>query len=88
MELSKLHSMEVMEEFNKLVNDIHVELVSCKIYGDKDKPKKPKTLKTTKQTWATKKLAGQLRSLKWVMRYTLKWANYFAAKCRLMTHRT
>ena len=54
MKLSKLHSMEGMEEFNKLVNDIHVELVSCKIYGDKDKPKKPKTLKTTKQTWATK----------------------------------
>ena len=54
MKLSKLHSMEGMEEFNKLVNDIHVELVSCKIYGDKDKPKKPKTLKTTKQTWTTK----------------------------------
>ena len=54
MKLSKLHSMEGMEEFNKLVNDIHVELVSCKIYEDKDKPKKPKTLKTTKQTWATK----------------------------------
>ena len=42
MKLSKLHSMEGMEEFNKLVNDIHVELVSCKIYGDKDKPKSRK----------------------------------------------
>ena len=54
MKLIKLHGMEEREEFNKLVNGIHVELVSCKIYGDKDKPKKPKTLKTTKQTWATK----------------------------------
>ena len=54
MKLSKLHSMEGREEFNKLVDDIHVELVSYKLYGDKDKPKKPKTLKTTKQTWTTK----------------------------------
>ena len=54
MKLSKLHSREGREEFNKLVDDIHVELISYKLYGDKDKPKKPKTLKTTKQTWATK----------------------------------
>ena len=54
MKLIKLHSREGREEFNKLVDDIHVELVSCKLYGDKDKLKKPKTLKTTKQTWTTK----------------------------------
>ena len=54
MKLIKLHSREGEEEFNKLVDDIHVELISCKLYGDKDKLKKPKTLKTTKQTWATK----------------------------------
>ena len=54
MKLSKLHSREGREKFNKLVDDVHVELISCKLYGDKDKPKKPKTLKTTKQTWATK----------------------------------
>lgn len=54
MKLSKLHSREGEEEFNKLVDDIHVELISHKLYGDKDKLKKPKTLKTTKQTWTTK----------------------------------
>lgn len=54
MKLIKLQSREGREEFNKLVDDVHVELVSYKLYGDKDKPKKPKTLKTTKQTWATK----------------------------------
>ena len=54
MKLIKLHSREGREEFEKLVDDIHVELVSCKLYREKDKPKKPKTLKTTKQTWATK----------------------------------
>lgn len=54
MKLIKLHSREGREEFNKLVDDIHVELISCKLYGDKDKPKKPKTLKTAKQTWTTK----------------------------------
>ena len=54
MKLSKLHSREGREEFNKLVDDIHVELISCKLYGDKDKLKKPKTLKTAKQIWTTK----------------------------------
>ena len=54
MKLIKLHSREGREEFKKLVDDIHVGLVSYKLYGDKDKLKKPKTLKTTKQTWATK----------------------------------
>lgn len=54
MKLIKLHSREGREEFNKLVDDIHVELISYKLYGDKDKPKKPKTLKSTKQTWTTK----------------------------------
>ena len=54
MKLSKLHSTKGIMEFNKLVDEIHVELISCKLYGDKDKPKKPKTLKTTKQTWTTK----------------------------------
>lgn len=54
MKLSKLHSREGREKFNKLVDDIHVELVSYKLYGDKDKPKKPKSLKNTKQTWTTK----------------------------------
>ena len=54
MKLIKLHSKEGREEFNKLVDDIHVELISCKLYGEGDKPKKPKTLKTAKQTWTTK----------------------------------
>ena len=54
MEFSRIHSTKGIREFNKLVDDIHVELISCKLYRDKDKPKKPKTLKTTKQTWATK----------------------------------
>ena len=54
MKLIKLHSREGMEEFNKLVDDIHVELVGLKPYGNMDKPKKPKTLKNTKQTWTTK----------------------------------
>ena len=54
MKLSKLHSREGREEFNKLVDDIHVELISYKLYGDKDKPKKPKPLKNAKQTWVTK----------------------------------
>ena len=54
MKLIKLHSREGREEFNKLVDDIHVELISYKLYGDKDKPKKPKSLKNTKQTWTTK----------------------------------
>ena len=54
MKLIKLHSREGREEFNKLVDDVHVELVSYKLYGDKDKLKKPKKLKNTKQTWATK----------------------------------
>lgn len=54
MKLIKLHSGKGREEFNKLVDDIRVELVSYKLYGDKDKLKKPKTLKNTKQTWTTK----------------------------------
>ena len=54
MKLIKLNSRDREEEFNKLVDDIHVGLVSYKLYGDKDKPKKPKTLKTAKQTWTTK----------------------------------
>lgn len=54
MKLIKLHSREGREEFNKLVDAIHVELISYKLYGEGDKPKKPKTLKTTKQTWTTK----------------------------------
>lgn len=54
MKLSKLHSRDGREEFNKLVDDIHVELISYKLYGDKDKPKKPKSLKNTKQAWTTK----------------------------------
>ena len=54
MKLSKLHSREGREEFNKLVDNIHLELISYKLYGDKDKLKKPKTLKNTKQTWTTK----------------------------------
>lgn len=54
MKLIKLHSREGREEFNKLVDDVHVELVSYKLYGEEDKPKKPKTLKTAKQTWTTK----------------------------------
>ena len=54
MKLSKLHSREGREEFNKLVDDIHVELVSYKLYGERDKLKKPKTLKNTKQTWIAK----------------------------------
>ena len=54
MKLIKLHSKEGREEFDKLVDDIRVELISCKLYGDKYKLKKPKTLKNTKQTWATK----------------------------------
>lgn len=54
MKLIKLHSREGREEFNKLVDDIHVELISYKLYGEGDKLKKPKTLKTTKQTWTTK----------------------------------
>ena len=48
MKLIKLHSSEGREGFNKLVDDIHVELISYKLYGDKDKLKKPKTLKNTK----------------------------------------
>ena len=54
MEFSRIHSTKGIREFNKLVDDIHVELVSCKLYGSMDKPKKPKTLKNTKQTWTTK----------------------------------
>ena len=54
MEFSRIHSTKGIREFNKLVDDIHVELISRKLYGDKDKPKKPKPLKTTKQTWTTK----------------------------------
>ena len=54
MEFSRIHSTKGIREFNKLVDDIHIGLVSYKLYGDKDKPKKPKTLKTTKQTWSTK----------------------------------
>lgn len=54
MKLIKLHNREGREEFNKLVDDINVELISYKLYGDKDKPKKPKSLKTAKQTWTTK----------------------------------
>lgn len=54
MKLIKLHSREGIEEFNKLVDNVHVELISYKLYGDKDKPKKPKNLKNTKQAWATK----------------------------------
>ena len=54
MKLIKLHSREGREEFNKLVDDVRVELISYKLYGERNKPKKPKTLKTTKQTWATK----------------------------------
>ena len=54
MEFSRIHSTKGIREFNKLVDDIHVELISYKLYRDKDKPKKPKTLKTTKQTWTTK----------------------------------
>ena len=54
MKLIKLHSREGREEFNKLVDDIHVELISYKLYREGDKLKKPKTLKTTKQTWTTK----------------------------------
>lgn len=54
MKLIKLHSREGREGFNKLVGDIHVELVSYKLYGNMDKPKKPKMLKTAKQTWTTK----------------------------------
>lgn len=54
MKLIKLHSRDGREEFNKLVDDIHVELISYKLYGDKDKPKKPKSLKNTKQAWTTK----------------------------------
>ena len=54
MKLIKLHSGKGREEFTKLVDDIHVELVSCKLYGDKDKPKKPKPLKNAKKTWTTK----------------------------------
>lgn len=54
MKLSKLHSTKGIMEFNKLVDDIHVELVSCKLYGNMDKPKKPKSLKNTKQAWTTK----------------------------------
>lgn len=54
MEFSRIHSTKGIREFNKLVDDIHVELISCKLYGDKDKLKKPKSLKNTKQTWTTK----------------------------------
>ena len=54
MKLIKLHSREGEEEFEKLVDDIRIELVSCKLYGNKDKLKKPQTLKNTKQTWTTK----------------------------------
>lgn len=54
MKLIKLHSREGREEFNKLVDDIHVELISYKLYGEGDKLKKPKSLKNTKQTWTTK----------------------------------
>ena len=54
MKLIKLHSREGREEFKKLVDDIHVELIGCKLYGEEDKLKKPKTLKTTKQAWSTK----------------------------------
>lgn len=54
MEFSRIHSTKGIREFNKLVDDIHVELISYKLYGDKDKPKKPKTLKNTKLTWTTK----------------------------------
>ena len=54
MKLSKLHSREGREEFDKLVDNVHVELISCKLYGNMDKPKKPKTLKNAKQTWTTK----------------------------------
>lgn len=54
MEFSRIHSTKGIREFNKLVDDIHVELISYKLYDDKDKLKKPKTLKTTKQTWTTK----------------------------------
>ena len=61
MKLIKLHSSEGREEFNKLVDDIHVELVSYKLYGDKDKLKKPKILKTTKQT-LTAKIIGRTAS--------------------------
>ena len=54
MKLIKVNSREGREEFNKLVDDIHVELASYKLYGEEDKLKKPKTLKNTKQTWTTK----------------------------------
>ena len=54
MRLIKLHSREGREEFNKLVDGVHVELVSYKLYGEGDKLKKPKSLKNTKQTWTTK----------------------------------
>lgn len=61
MEFSRIHSTKGIREFEKLVDDIHVELVNYKLYGDKDKLKKPKTLKTTKQTWA-KKIIGRSAS--------------------------
>lgn len=54
MEFSRIHSTKGIREFEKLVDDIYVELISHKLYGDKDKPKKPKTLKNTKLTWTTK----------------------------------
>ena len=54
MEFSRIHSTKGIREFERLVDDIHVELINYKLYGDKDKLKKPKTLKTAKQTWATK----------------------------------
>lgn len=54
MEFSRIHSTKGIREFEKLVDNVHVELISYKLYGDKDKLKKPKTLKTAKQTWTTK----------------------------------
>lgn len=54
MEFSRIHSTKGIREFEKLVDDIHVELISYKLYGDKDKLKKPKTLKNAKPTWTTK----------------------------------
>lgn len=82
MKLIKLHSREGIEEFNKLVDNVHVELISCKLYGDKDKLKKPKNLKNTKQAWATKIMGRSALFCEMGDEILSKWANYFSAYYR------